>query len=51
LLPDPVCASTEALSRNRQIVGLVLQRIQTFATLRDLADILPHHPDGVIDLL
>ena len=33
LLPDPVCASAEALCRYSKVVGLVLQCIKALATL------------------
>lgn len=51
LLPHTVGSSAEALGRYSQVVGLVLERIETLSTLRNLVDVLPHHPDGVIDLL
>jgi hypothetical protein len=51
LLPDTISSTAEALSRDSQIVGLVLERIQTLATLGHFVDVLPHDADGVIDLL
>lgn len=51
LLSDAVGAPPEALGRSRQIVRLVLQRIQALAALRHLVDVFPHHANGVIDLL
>jgi len=34
-----------------QVVRLVLQRIQTFAALRDLVDVVAHDADRAVDLL
>lgn len=51
LLPDAVGSPTETLSRDGEVVCLVLQGVQVLASLRDLVDVLPHHIDGVIDLL
>lgn len=44
-------AAAEALGRDGQVVGLVLQGIEVLTTLRDLVDVFAHHTDGVIDLL
>lgn len=51
MFPYPIGTPTESLSGNSQVVGLVLQGIEPFATLGDFVDILTHHTDGVIDLL
>lgn len=51
LLAHAICAPTEPLGRYGQVVGLVLQRVEAFTTLRDLVDVLAHHADGVVDLL
>lgn len=51
LLAHTVCTATEALGRDSQVVGLVLQRIEALTTLRDLVDVVAHHTDGVVDLL
>lgn len=51
LLAHPVCAPAESLSRHGEVVCLVLERIQTLATLRYFVDVLAHHTDGIIDLL
>ena len=51
LLPHSVCPSSEALGGDCEIVGLVLERIQALATLRDLVDVLTHHTNGIVDLL
>lgn len=51
LLADTVGAATEALSRSGEVVGLVLQRVETLSSLRDLVDVFSHHTNGVIDLL
>lgn len=51
LLADAVGAPTEALGRDSQVVGLILQSIKTLASLGDLVDVLTHHADGVVDLL
>jgi len=46
----PICASAEALSGDSEVVGLVLEGIEAFTTLRDLVDVLFHHTNGIIDL-
>ena len=51
LLPDTVGTATESLCRNCEVVGLVLKSVETLATLRNLVDVVPHHADGVVDLL
>jgi hypothetical protein len=51
LLPDTVRAAPEALRRDGKVVGLILESIETFTSLRDLVDVLAHHIDGVVDLL
>lgn len=51
LLADLVGAAPEALRRLCQIVGLVLQVVQTSATFRDLVDVVAHHANGVVNLL
>jgi hypothetical protein len=50
-LSHSVGAAAESLSGHRQVVGLVLQGIESFTTLGDLVDILSHNTDCVIDLL
>lgn len=50
LLPDTVRAAPEALRRDGKVVGLILESIETFTSLRDLVDVLAHHIDGVVDL-
>jgi hypothetical protein len=51
LLSDSIGATTEALSRDCQVVGLILQRIQSLASLGYFVDVFSHNADGVIDLL
>ena len=51
LLADSVGATAEALGRDGQVVGLILQGIQALATLGNLVDVLSHHTNGVVDLL
>jgi hypothetical protein len=50
LLAYTVGSAAEALGRNCQVVGLVLERIEALATLGDLVDVIAHHTDGVVDL-
>jgi len=50
LLANPVRTTTESLSRDSQVVGLILEGIETLATLRNLVDVVTHHTDGVINL-
>jgi hypothetical protein len=50
LLANPVGATTESLGRDGKVVGLVLESIETLATLGDLVDVIAHHTDGVVDL-
>lgn len=35
----------------KKLTGLVLQRIQSLASLRNLCDVLPHDSNGVVNLL
>lgn len=51
LLADSVGSPAETLRRDGQVVGLVLQGIESLATLGNLVDVVTHHTDGVIDLL
>lgn len=51
LLADSVGATAEALGRDGQVVGLILQGIQALATLGNFVDVLSHHTNGVVDLL
>ena len=51
LLADSVGTPPEALSADRQIIRLVLERVQALAPLRDLVDVLAHNADGVVNLL
>lgn len=51
LFPYPIRTPAESLSGNSQVVGLVLQGVEAFATLGNLVDIFTHHTNGVIDLL
>lgn len=51
LLADSVGTPAESLSGHSQVVGLILQRVETFTTLGDLVDVLAHYTDGIIDLL
>ena len=46
LLAYPVRAATEALGRYSKIVCLVLERVETLATLRDRVDVVTHDTDG-----
>jgi len=39
------------LGGDSQVVGLILEGIETFAALRDLVDVVTHHTDRVVDLL
>jgi hypothetical protein len=50
ILAHAIGASAEALGRDGEVVGLVLQRIQVLTTLRDLVDVFAHHTDSVVDL-
>jgi hypothetical protein len=50
-LADSVGTAAEALSRLRQVIGLVLESIKALATLRNLVNVVSHHTDGVVDLL
>ena len=51
LLSDSVGATSEALRRDGQVVGLVLQTVEALAALRDLVDVVAHDIDGRVDLL
>lgn len=51
LLADSVGTASEALSRDGQVVGLVLQTVEALATLRDLVDVVAHDIDGRVDFL
>lgn len=51
LLPDSVGTTAETLSGNGKVVGLVLQTVQVFSTLRDLVDVRAHDVDGRINFL
>jgi len=51
LFANSVGSTTEALSGDCKVVGLILKGIEAFTTLRDLVDILFHHTNGIIDLL
>jgi hypothetical protein len=51
LLADSVGATSEALGRNSQVVGLVLQTVEALATLRDLVDVVAHDVDGRVNFL
>lgn len=51
LLSDPVGTTSEALRRDSQVVGLVLQTVKALATLRDLVDVVAHNIDGGVDFL
>ena len=42
LLPDSVGTPSETLSGDGQVVGLILECIETFATLRHFVDVLFH---------
>lgn len=46
-----VCASSKSLGGDSQVVGLVLQRVKSLASLRYLVDIFTHDSDGIVDLL
>jgi len=50
-LADSVGSPTEALSGCRQVIGLILESIEAFATLRDLVNVVSHHTNSVINLL
>lgn len=51
LLSDSVGTTSEALRRDSQVVGLVLQTIEALATLRDLVDVVAHNIDGGVNFL
>jgi hypothetical protein len=51
LLSDSVGATSEALRRNGQVVGLVLQTVKALAALRDLVDVVAHDIDGRVNFL
>ncbi len=51
LLANSVCPASEPLSRDCKIIGLILERIEAFTTLRDLVDVLSHHANGIVNLL
>jgi hypothetical protein len=51
LLSHSVGAASEALSRDGEVVCLILQRVESLASLGDLVDILSHNADGIVDLL
>lgn len=46
LLPDPVGAPAEALSRRGEVICLVLQVVNALATLVGHVDVVPHRVDG-----
>ena len=51
LLANSVGTTTEPLSGDSEVVGLILQSIKAFTALGDLVDVVAHHTDGVVDLL
>lgn len=51
LLAHAVGSPSEALGRRGEVVGLVLQRIQTGTSFRDLVDVVAHDADGAVDFL
>lgn len=51
LLSHSVGSSSETLCRHRQVIGLVLERVESLSSLGDLVDVLSHDADSVIDLL
>jgi hypothetical protein len=50
-LPHAIRPSAEPLGGPLQVVRLVLQRIEAFAALRDLVDVVAHDADRAVDLL
>lgn len=50
LLAHSVGAAAETLGGDGQIVGLILQGIQSLATLGNFVDVLSHYTNGVINL-
>lgn len=51
LFSDSVGAPSKALSGHGQVVGFVLQGVETLSSLGDFVDVLAHYTHGVIDLL
>ena len=51
VLSHSVGSTTEALGGDGKVIGLILQRIQSFSTLGHLSDVFSHDPDCVINLL
>lgn len=51
LLSDPVGTTTETLSRDGQVVRLVLEVVDVLATLVGLVDVVPHVPRGLVHCL
>lgn len=51
LLSDSVGTTSEALRRDGQVVGLVLQAVEALATLRDLVNVVAHNIDGGVNFL
>lgn len=51
LLADTVGTTTETLGGHGQVVGLILQRIEALAALRNLVDVVAHDANGVVNLL
>jgi hypothetical protein len=51
LFSHSIRAPSEALGGDCKVIGLVLERVQAFAALRDLVDILAHYTNGIVNLL
>lgn len=51
VLTHTVGAPAEALGTDGKVIGFVFNRVQSFTTLGDFIDIVPHDTDSVVDLL
>lgn len=51
VLSDAVGAPPEALGTDGKVVCFVFDRVQPLASFGDLVDVIPHDPDGVVNLL
>lgn len=51
LLPDSIGATAEALSRDSEVVSLVLESVESCTAIGNLVDVLTHYANSIIDLL
>lgn len=51
LFAHAVGTLSESLGRLSQVVCLVLQRVESFATLRESVDVVAHYAHGAVNLL